>query len=217
MSDGTVFDNIEPATTREAIMHATYDTLLKHGYDGLSISRIADKCGLSKSSIYHHFDDKADLLMAFTDFTIEQFEQGFADESTGDPVEDLYTYLNVILGIYPIKRDRPADSERMSIWIEIRSQAIHEPVFAEKFTETTDKYIERLAEIIANGVEQGVFNDVDPEKTSTYLLNTVDGAILNMTTRSDDPRQMVWEKMDEYIRTNVIRGDPDDVYPFDES
>jgi AcrR family transcriptional regulator len=217
MSDRTVYNNTEPANTREAIMHATYNALLKHGYSGLSISRIADESNLSKSTLYHHFDDKDDLLLSFTDFTIAEFGRGFEHESAGTPVEDLYAYLNVLLGIYPIERDRPADVERMSIWIELRSQAIHDPTFAEKFTETTDKYIEQFTEIIAEGIEQGVFYDVDPEKTATFLLVTVDGAILNMTTRNDDLRQMVWEKMDEYIKTNLIRGETDDVYPFADS
>jgi len=217
MSDGTA-SNREPANTREAIMYATYDALHEHGYAGLSIARIADEGDLSKSTFYHHFDDKDDLLLSFADFTIAQFERGFEVESTGSPVEDLYAFLNVALGIHPIARDRPDSVERMGVWIELRSQAIHDPAFAEKFTETTEKYVENLTDIIAAGIEQEVFKDVEAEKTARFLLTTVDGAILELTTRTDDTRGVVWEKMDEYIRTHIIRDEFDvDEYAFDEN
>ncbi|TQQ82741.1 TetR/AcrR family transcriptional regulator [Halonotius terrestris] len=208
MSDGSASSR-EPTSTREAIMHATYDALHKHGYAGLSISRIAEEGDFSKSTFYHHFDDKDDILLSFADFIIVQFERGFELESTGGPVEDLYVFLNFALGTHPLAADRPDSVERMGVWIELRSQSIHDPAFAEKFTETADKYIDHLTGILAEGIEQGVFNDVDARKMATFLLTIVDGAILEVTTRTDDLRPLVWEKMDEYIRDNLIRGDVD--------
>jgi len=195
----------EAADTREKIMHATYAALQKHGYAGISISRIADEADLSKSSFYHHFDGKHDILLSFADYMLEDFERAMGTESTGDPVEDLYTFLNLILGVYPTERGAPDQVERLGAFLELRCQAINDPEFRQKFTENPDRYVTHLTEILEDGIEQGVFHDVDARRTATFLLTIVDGIIVEATTRTDDQREELWASLSEYIEDNVIR------------
>jgi|GEM_PF-233650 AcrR family transcriptional regulator len=199
----------EAVDTREEIMHATYVALQKYGYAGISISRLAEEAGLSKSSFYHHFDGKHDIMLAFADYMLADFEQTMQTESTGDPVEDLYTFLNLILGVYPTERGAPDQVERLGAFLELRSQAINDPEFRQKFTENPDRYVAQLTEIIEDGIEQGMFNDVDPERTATFLLTIVDGIIVEATTRTDDPREDLWECLSEYVEDNIVRQVPD--------
>jgi AcrR family transcriptional regulator len=199
----------EAADTREEIMHATYVALQKYGYAGISISRLAEEAGLSKSSFYHHFDGKHDIMLAFADYMMADFERAMRTESTGDPVEDLYTFLNLILGVYPNERQAPDQVDRLGAFLELRCQAINDPAFRKKFTENPDGYVDRLTEIIEDGIEQGVFNEVDPERTAEFLLTIVDGIIVEATTRTDDPREELWESLSEYIEAHVVRQQPD--------
>jgi len=200
----------EAADTREEIMHATYAALQKYGYAGISISRLADEADLSKSSFYHHFDGKHDILLAFADYMLEDFEQAMEIESTGDPVEDLYTFLNLILGVYPTERAAPDQVERLGAFLEVRCQAINDPEFRQKFTANPDRYVAHLTAIIEDGIEKEVFNDVDPERTATFLLTIVDGIIVEATTRTDDQREELWESLSEYIETHVVRSQQTD-------
>jgi AcrR family transcriptional regulator len=208
MAGDTAFGG-EAADTREEIMHATYAALQKYGYAGISISRLADEADLSKSSFYHHFDGKHDILLAFADYMLEDFERAMRTESTGDPVEDLYTFLNLILGVYPTERAAPDQVERLGAFLEVRAQAINDPEFRRKFTENPDRYITHLTDILEDGIEQGVFKDVDPERTASFLLTIVDGIIVEATTRMDDPREELWESLSEYIELHVVREQPD--------
>jgi len=202
--DGDAAFGGEAVDTREAIMHATYVALQKYGYAGISISRLAEEAGLSKSSFYHHFDGKHDIMLAFADYMLEDFEQALQTESTGDPVADLYTFLNLILGVHPTERGAPDQVERLGAFLELRSQAINDPEFRRKFTENPDRYVAHLSGIIEDGIEQGVFNDVDPARTAEFLLTIVDGIIVEATTRTDDKREELWECLSEYIETHMI-------------
>ncbi|WP_324664116.1 TetR/AcrR family transcriptional regulator [Haloarcula sediminis] len=194
----------EAADTREKIMHATYAALKKHGYAGISISRLAEEADLSKSSFYHHFDGKDDILLSFAEYTIEEFNRGFDVESTGDPVEDLYAFLNILVAVHPTERDSRDSVERMGIWMELRSQGIHDSAYREQFTETTDRYIDQLTGIIEAGIEQGAFRPVDAEQTAIFLLTIVEGVFVTATTRTDDLRPVIWEAMEAYIDDHLI-------------
>jgi TetR/AcrR family transcriptional regulator len=47
---------------RKAILDRSAELFAGHGYDGASISMIAEACGVSKALLYHYYGDKAELL-----------------------------------------------------------------------------------------------------------------------------------------------------------
>jgi AcrR family transcriptional regulator len=62
--------------TRKAILRTAADIASVQGLDGLSIGRLADELGLSKSGLFAHFGSKEELQLA----TIETARQVYVDE-----------------------------------------------------------------------------------------------------------------------------------------
>ena len=54
-------ENLEPERQQKLFESATQE-FADHGYEGASLNRILEKSGMSKSSLYYYFDDKADLF-----------------------------------------------------------------------------------------------------------------------------------------------------------
>ena len=48
--------------TRAAILAATEAVLLAEGIEGVSIRKVAERCGFTAPTIYHHFGDKTGLI-----------------------------------------------------------------------------------------------------------------------------------------------------------
>ena len=46
---------------RQRILDAALELLSEHGYEGMSLQRVADRVGLHKSSLFHHFKSKEEL------------------------------------------------------------------------------------------------------------------------------------------------------------
>ncbi|MFC6864883.1 TetR/AcrR family transcriptional regulator [Halomicroarcula sp. GCM10025817] len=203
MSEGLPFAG-EPADSHEAIMRATFCALQEHGYAGLSIQRIADQADLSKSTFYHHFEDKEDLLLSFVEFMLAEFDRVFQLESTGDPAEDLRTYLALITGDHPAIAGRPEEDEVLSTYLELRAQAIRNPEFRAKFTEMDEGFAAQLSDLLADGIEAGVFADVDPDQTARFLLTMAEGSIFKNATRTDDPLPSLQESIDRYVEREIL-------------
>ncbi len=194
----------EPADSHEAIMRATFYALQEHGYAGLSIQRIADEAELSKSTFYHHFDGKDDLLLSFVEHILDEFERVYRLESSGDPAADLRTFFGLILGDFPVTDEMPDQWEFLGAYVELRAQAVRNPEFRAKFTETDRRYADRVAAIIEEGIEQGVFRDVDPDRTAQYLLTTLDGITMQGVSRTDDPVGPMRECLEAYIADELL-------------
>ena len=179
MNDGT---GEGASDTREAIMEATYAALCKHGYADLTMQAIADEFDKTKAVLHYHYDTKEELLVAFLDYLLDRFLDTVAVESGDDPADRLVALLDALL-----LGDHDAMSgidhwEYHTALLEIRAQAPHNDAFREQLT-TNYRYVaDAIAAVLEDGVERGVFREVDPDRTATWLLATVNGARLHQVT-----------------------------------
>lgn len=194
----------EPADSHEAIMRATFSALQEYGYAGLSIQRIADEVDLSKSTLYHHFDGKDDLLLSFLEFLLAELDRAFRLESAGDPREDLLTLIDIILGEFPMAEETPSKETVLATYVELRGQAVRSQAFRGKISETDQRFVERLATLIEVGIEQGAFQPVDPYETAEFLLAMLNGIVLQTATREDDPLPQLRGQLEQYIEDEIL-------------
>ena len=89
---------------REQILHGAMQVFLDSGYAGASMDRVAAVAGVSKNTIYSHFQDKEGLFTALIEWIAAQrLQSAFGDASlTGEPAVVLsqlaHRILDVILG-----------------------------------------------------------------------------------------------------------------------
>lgn len=177
----------DPQSTREKILRATYESLTESRHGDTTISRIADRVGISKSVVYHHFDDKESLLLEVLDTVLDQLiEETFGQPDRG-PQKELEHFLTHFI---PEQRpvSDPAARSRARLgktYVYLRVQAISMPLYREKFARSEAKVKSRLIETIQEGIERGEFRPIDPEQASEYIMTFVAGIIFReMTTES---------------------------------
>jgi len=153
----------------EDIMRATYQALQEHGYADLTIKRIAEEYGKSTAAIHYHYDTKDDLLAAFLDYVLDQFQNTVHEVETTDPEQRLDLLLDKLLVDV---QDLPG---LLVAILELQSQAPYKEAFRERFRQN-DEYVRyMLRTVIDQGIQDGVFNDVDAEHTARALMTIVDG------------------------------------------
>jgi TetR/AcrR family transcriptional regulator, transcriptional repressor for nem operon len=70
-------------TTRERLLEAGLDMLLRHGYNDLGIQALLQATNTPKGSFYHYFSSKEDFALQVIDRYMEEVHQGL-DASLGD-------------------------------------------------------------------------------------------------------------------------------------
>ena len=66
----------DSANNRKAeILRSAALSMLRHGYDGASMDRIAEEAGVTKPGLYYHFESKAELLAAVMAFAMDELER----------------------------------------------------------------------------------------------------------------------------------------------
>ncbi len=65
----TRFENLDEQK-KERLLDSAAEEFAEHGYEGASLNKILERAGMSKSSLYHYFEDKADLFMSLTERSV---------------------------------------------------------------------------------------------------------------------------------------------------
>lgn len=76
------------AGARRAILEATEALLLEAGYEAFSMRRLADRCGYTAPTIYHHFGDKNGLIDALLEERFQQMLAVIREVPDGDDPAD---------------------------------------------------------------------------------------------------------------------------------
>jgi TetR/AcrR family transcriptional repressor of nem operon len=81
--------------TRELILRTARELIQTRSYLGLSFQELADRVGIRKASLYHHFPSKEALGVAVIERSAEQFTQWQARQAGLSPAQQLLAYVTM--------------------------------------------------------------------------------------------------------------------------
>ncbi|MFB6151943.1 MAG: TetR/AcrR family transcriptional regulator [Haloarculaceae archaeon] len=192
-----------PEDTEAEIMRAAYAALCEHGYADLTIERIGEEFPKSNSLVYRHYDGKDDLLVALLESMLDHFEGREPCDGADGPRERLETLLD--RAVTPPSGE---DAEFESALVELRGQAPHNEDYRRHFTRADRVFRAGIAETIRRGIDQGVFREVDPDRTATVLFALLDGLRLQRATTDDGvDGEAVRAELDAYVEARLLADD----------
>lgn len=164
---------MKKSTQYEKILTVSAELISKKGFNGVSFQQIADKTKLHKSSLFHYFKNKEELLLRTLEIPFDEFYRTFkeisdnkelgAEEKLKKAIENHLTLLvryraNVNIFLYELEN------------LSIKNQRIH--------VKREREYAKYFEKIIVEMKEKGYFDGLDPKIVSFGILG-----MLNWATR----------------------------------
>lgn len=186
-----------PEDVEAEVLDAVKAALAADGYADLTTKRIAAEFDKSESLLYHYYDSKEDLVVAFLESTTDWFAERIADIDAGDPVEQL-TRLCWLLSS-DFEDDRYRDLYLASL--EIAAHGPHNDRFREPMVAFQEFIVDRIADVVDRGVELGYFRPVDPWGTAVVLQGLCSSAayqeiVLGRTDAAEALREGIMDYVD---------------------
>lgn len=148
---------------REDILKVSRILLIKNGFSKMSMRKIAKEADVSATSIYLHFKNKDELLLALIETSIAQLADALKKELNpgDDPIRKLEKMAD---GFIDFALNRPQEYE---IIYMVRPEEM--PKFPKEKFNQVRKIYELLAGIIEEGKTRGVL-DVEDSLLSAYTV-----------------------------------------------
>ncbi len=171
---GSKLDNAKASAglKREQILKGATRVFLQHGYAGTSMDRVAAEAGVSKQTIYSHFQDKNGLFSALIErVTTRQIKVEFGpDPFQGEPS----LLLRRIAQGFLTKMD---DQEFIALLRVVVAESARFPELAQLYTQTCiEPLVRGLSSYFASHPE---LNIRDPEAIAEIFYGSISAFILS--------------------------------------
>lgn len=153
--------------TKAKLIRAAWEMFATQGYDRATVEAIIVSLGVSKGAFYHYFASKEDIL----DAVIEQTSRQTLDEIkplAEDATLPALDRLNRFLSAARNWRLAHLDLIRDVAGVLYRDENII--IRHKMYQRNVELALPLLAGILAQGVQEGVFDTPDPEETARLLL-----------------------------------------------
>lgn len=156
-------------STRALILKAATETFIEHGFNGVSIDQIAAEAGVSKPTIYSHFESKEQLFVAIMNAICDSFETPFQDPASDSEalpeilakIVDHYTRAILQPGVVAMHRLFASEAERF-------------PELSRRYYEVGPNRVHKtLAAFFKTRMERGEIRDGDPLMLAQFFAALV--------------------------------------------
>jgi AcrR family transcriptional regulator len=156
---------------RAQLADAARQVLLERGAVGLRVKDVAERAGLSPSSVLYYYPDIDDLLVEVTREAMERYAEGRAEAVRGvdDPREQLR--LAISLGV-----PTGPDDEQSRLLYEVDALTGTSQLFATLSASFFDRQVMLYERVLERGAESGAFElRSDPKTIARGLVALEDG------------------------------------------
>jgi len=169
------------AVRQKQIVDAARILIFKHGSEHLTVKRIAAEVGISEAAIYRHFKSKKSILSFLLSHIEEVLLADISPERAGAESVTLDTIEKIIRNHFS------AIDLRKGISFQVIAEIISlgDRKLNKQASQTIDKYITRLKELLTEGVLSGsVRGDIDLDASATLLFGLIQ-ALVNIWALSN--------------------------------
>lgn len=152
------------AAIRAQIIGAARALVIEHGMPQVSMSAVAKAAGISRQTLYNHFEDLEQIMLAGVETAIEEAESTMAEALAEAP--DSSTALDRFVwgSVLGMAEDELALGAGGGMSHEATARAM----------EILDRFHSHLNRILHEGVADGSFRtDLDPDATSELLFHMI--------------------------------------------
>ncbi|TCS96810.1 TetR/AcrR family transcriptional regulator [Hazenella coriacea] len=158
-----------------------------HGYEGASLSLIAEEVGMKKQSIYAHFKGKDDLFLQVLrdakETELSSTLQYFHNIDSQNPEKDLYGFLQLVIDLFQ-------KNEQLKFWLRM---SFFPPAHLAKEIEKEVIDLEEKVQVILKSKFQDwidakvIVEDVAQTPTFAFL-GVVDSIMIELVYGNDEKR-----------------------------
>ena len=188
--------------SRQTILDAAQELILRSGYAGLSMRELSRQSGLAKSTLYHHFADKHEIYLSVLERELLLHEEQLAAAAAVNGTSSqrlasvVHAYFELInrhgsVALSTLRRTGELDEQLLALFRQ------HRP-----------RVLTPVVEVLQEGIAQGEFRPVDVDLMVLGLLGMVNGFVAQRVILGcdDEALQRAPGDLAEFVIDLLVRG-----------
>ncbi len=166
---------------RSQLTRAAYNVVSKKGYYNFTIKDISKESGLSTGLVHYYFKNKQDLMLNLIremNKNLKKYLNNGLSRSE-DPVEKLKIYVTQAFELVMNEKNY------FYVFIDFLSQVNRSERMRKANIRLIESYREECSRILQEGVEKGIFKEIDIKYVTTIIISLIQGMIIQYVIDND--------------------------------
>lgn len=166
----------KPSEVRRAqLFEAALQVCAEKGYHATRVEDIVERAGLSKGSLYHHFDSKQGLFLAL----FEELMEGFVQQMTEILAQSDSASAAMQRAMHQFVEGFQQTPGLMRGMFDLYLLAVRDEAFRRAILGYYEQMVEAAARMIQRGIDDGEFSaDLDAREVAWTFFTAGDGLFL---------------------------------------
>ncbi len=151
--------------TRERLVKAAVEEFAREGYEGANISRITEAAGVATGTIYNYFPSKNEMMLAVLS-EIGTAHCAFIAEQIRQEDDFILRVERLLEAVFDYVRENPHQARVLFAMMQGTNVT-----FKEHLNQIYQPMFQLISgEILIPGMEQGIFQPLDPVSTTVMIM-----------------------------------------------
>ena len=194
---------VEHEKRRREILEKALDVFMEEGFEDVTFQKIADKCGITRTTLYIYFKNKREIF----NFSIKQLLQTLENDITGYKKGRNITHkerliLVMTLIIEHLEKNRRLLSVVMNYLFHL-TKSDYDPDYRVRRRTVRLRHI--LSTVLIEGIKDGEFDpSINVKSTNEILYSILESAVFRLTVLGRDSVDELKEAMKLSVQ-NFVR------------
>ena len=169
---------VEHEKRRHEILEKALDVFMAEGFDDVTFQKIADRCGITRTTLYIYFKNKRDIF----NYSIKQLLQGLEDDITKIRNTKDFSHREQLIEVMSVILDRFEENSRLLTvvlaYLSYLSKSDHDPDYRVRRRTVRLRHI--LNAMLIEGIRAGEFARVNVKEANEALYGFLEAAVFRL-------------------------------------
>lgn len=160
-------------------MQKALDVFMDEGFEDVTFQKIADRCGITRTTLYIYFKNKRDIF----NYSIKQLLQGLEDDITKIRAEKSQSFADQLIRVMTTILERLEDNQRLLFvvlnYLSYLKKGDHDPDY--RVRRRTVRLRHFLNAILIEGTRSGEFIPMNLKDANEALYGFCEAAVFRLS------------------------------------
>ena len=170
---------VEHDKRRHEILEKALDVFMDEGFEDVTFQKIADRCGITRTTLYIYFKNKRDIF----NYSIKQLLQGLEEDIAKIRLEKSLSYVDQLKQVMIVILERLEENQRLLIvvlnYLSYLKKGDHDPDY--RVRRRTVRLRHFLNAILIEGIRAGEFAKINVREANETLYGVLEAAVFRLS------------------------------------
>lgn len=169
---------VEHEKRKREILDKALDVFVEEGYEDATFQKIADKCGITRTTLYIYFKNKREIFMWSIKQLTEGLEKSLLETMTNENLTSAEILKDVVIKILEkCVNNRRLFSVLLTYLLQLQKTG-KDP--GERVRRRTIRLRHLLSKILIDGIEKGEFKDVNVKACNEMFYSLIESTVFRL-------------------------------------